>query len=1051
MFARSFRIPLLILLTCLTFYSTYAGTIKMANSVVVNRAETPADITITGVVNDVKGNIPLPGVNVTIKGTTRGATTDAQGRYRINVAGAADVLVFSFIGYVNKEEIVGNRTEINVTMADDQKQLDEVVVTALGVKREERSLGYAVQKVSGATLQTVKGVNAATSLTGKVAGLWIKNSTEFNEAPSLLLRGETPLLVIDGVPYGNMTIGNIPQDDIESIDVLKGPTAAALYGSRGGSGAVIVTTKRGAGSKGLTVTVNSNNMVNAGFLMLPEVQHSYSAGLGGVYDPTDYVWGAKLDIGKRAMQWNPISKQMEDMELASRGKNNFQDFLVPGGITNNTVSISQSGENGSFRVSLNHIYNKGQFPNLKSNAMNFSVSGEMKVGNKFTLSSQMGYNRKTAPQISGSGYSAQGYIYNILIWMGPEYDLSLYKDNYWLTPNVQQNWHYKAWYDNPYLMAYEKLNGIEQNKVNTNLTATYEVFPGAKIIVRPGFDMFFNNETRRNPPNILSTRGWTANGMYSIDQRNGYSFNGDALLTYNKSVGKLDIDALAGGTIYTYGNKELYSSTRGGIVVPGYYSLNNSIERPDVVVNPNPSTQASLFTITDGTPYGRKQVNSVYGKLTLGYMNALFLDVTARNDWSSTMPQSSRSYFYPSAGGSIVMSEFLKMPTGIDFWKIRGSWTLSKTDLGVFANNQTYSTTTADWDNFNSATYPTTIRNSAVNPETNRTWEIGTSAYFLGKRFKLDVAYFNKYNYNIQTSATVSSASGFTSTLINTGQSYIRKGVEVSLDAMLVKTGSFQWNAVANYSFNHRYFKDLDPVYSAVNLWTIPGGRTDTYTGRTWVTDRSGNLVHQASGLPLASNYNYLYGYTDPKFIWGLANNFKWNNFTLGLSFDGRVGGLLNNYSSYKMWDTGSHPDSDNQWRYDEVVNGNKSYVGQGVKVTGGTITYDNLGQVTSDTREFAPNDIKVSYQSYARTYGDGTRGVTNATFLKLREVSIGYTLPSAFASRIGARTASISLTGQNVLMWAKAFRFADPDKADDTQLTSPSVRYVGANIQLTF
>ncbi len=1010
-----------------------------------------ADIIINGVVNDAKTNAPLPGVNVTIKGTTRGASTDAQGKYRIVVAQPTDILVFSFIGYINKEETVGNRTEIVVTMADDQKQLDEVVVTALGVKREERALGYAVQRVSGATLQTVKGVNAATSLTGRVAGLWVRNSTEFNEAPTLLLRGETPLLVIDGVPYGNMNIGNIPQDDIESIDVLKGPTASALYGSRGGSGAVIVTTKRGASAKGLTVTVNSNNMVNAGFLMLPEVQHSYSAGLGGVYDPTDYVWGQKLDIGKRAMQWNPISKQMEDMELTSRGKNNFQDFLVPGVISNNNVNLSQSGENGSFRVSLNYIYNKGQYPNLKANALNFAVSGEMRVGDKFTLTSQAGYNRKTAPQIFGSGYTNQGYLYNILVWMGPEYDLSLYKDNYWLVPNEQQNWHYKAWYDNPYLMAYEKLNGIEQNKFNANLTATYALFPGAKLIVRPGLDMYFNNETKRNPPNILSTRGWVANGLYSVDQRNGYSFNGDALLTYNKRVGKLDIDALVGGTLFTYGNKELYSATRGGIVVPGYYSLNNSIERPDVIVNPTPATQASLFANTDGYPYGKKQVNSLYGKLTLAYQNSLFLDVTGRNDWSSTMPISSRSYFYPSVGGSVVMSEFLPMPNWLDFWKLRGSWTLSKTDLGVYATNQTYSTTTADWNSLNSATYPTTIRTSNVKPETNRTWEIGTSAYFLGRRLKLDVAYFNRYNYNIQRSATISPSSGFTSTLINTLESYVRRGLEVTLDATIIKKGSFQWDATVNYSFNHRYYKELDPIYSANNLWTKVGGRYDTYTGRTWITDASGNLVHQANGLPLASNYNYLYGYTDPDAIVGLANTIRYKDFQIGLRFDGRLGGYLNNYSSYKMWDTGSHPDSDNQWRYDEVVNGQKSYVGQGVKVTGGTVAYDNYGQITSDTREFAPNDTKVSYQTYARTYGDGTRGVTNATFLKLREVSIGYTLPSAIASRIGARSASISVTGQNVWMWTKAFRFADPDKASDTELTSPSARYVGANLQLTF
>lgn len=988
---------------------------------------------ITGKVTDPSSGQGIPGVSVLIKNTTRGTSTDVNGDYKLAVSSGKDILVYSFIGFARQEELVGNRSIINIGLVSDQRELSEVIVTALGVKREERALGYAVQKVSGNTLQTVKGVNVATSMTGKISGLWVKNSTEFNESPALLLRGETPLLVIDGIPYGNMKLDNIPQDDIESIDVLKGPTAAALYGSRGGSGAVIVTTKKGSGGKGLSVTFNSNNMANAGFLMLPEVQTSYSAGLGGTYDPSDYVWGAKLDAGIMANQWNPITKKMENRELTSAGKNNFSDFLVSGLITNNNLSISQSGENGSFRVSMNHIYNKGQYPNLTANAMNFAVSGEMKVTDRFTLSSSMGYNRKTAPQISGSGYSNQGYIYNILVWMGPEYDLSQYKNNYWTIPDEQQNWHYKAWYDNPYLMAYEKLNGIEQNKMNTNLTATYSLFPGAKIIVRPGFDLYQNDETKRNPPGILSTRGWDAPGLYSIDKRNGWSFNGDALMTYNKTVGQLGIDALAGGTVYRWMDAALYSSTRSGLVIPGFYSLNNSVERPNV----------STFT-------NQKQVNSAFGKLSMSYMNAIFVDATGRNDWSSTMPQSSRSYFYPSVGSSVVLSEFMKMPTFMDFLKVRGSWTLSKSDLGVYATNQTYSTRVA-WDGMNASTYPTTILGGSVKPETNRTWEVGLAAYFLKKRIKFDAAFFNKYNYNIQTRADVSSASGFYYTLINTNQSYLRKGVELTVDANALKKDNFRWDIVANWSYNHRYYKDLDAKYSANNPWTKAGGRVDTYTGRTWLQDPSGNLIHKANGLPLASDYNYLYGYSDPKYIWGIANTFTYKNFKASLSFDGRVGGFLNNYTSNKMWDTGSHPDSDNQFRYDEVVNKVSSYVGKGVIVTSGEVKYDNFGNVTSDTRQFTINERKVSYQDYARSYGDGKRGVTDATFFKLREISLGYNLPSKTAKYLGARSASLSVTGQNVWMWTKAFRYADPDKSDDTQLTSPSVRYMGLNLQVTF
>ncbi|HEV7379736.1 MAG TPA: hypothetical protein VGN64_08090, partial [Dyadobacter sp.] len=516
-------------------------------------------------------------------------------------------------------------------------------------------------------------------------------------------------------------------------------------------------------------------------------------------------------------------------------------------------------------------------------------------------------------------------------------------------------------------------------------------------------------------------------------------------LTYNKTIGRLGIDVLAGGTIFKYDNNYLSSATRGGILIPGYYSLNNSVERPDVsVVDPN--TAAS-------NPRFRKQVNSLLGKVSLAYDNTFFVDVTGRNDWSSSMPANTNSYFYPSVGASLVVSEFFNtLPGWLDFWKVRGSWTLSKSDLGVYATNNTYTTTTGVWADLNSASYPGTIIDAAnVVAEANRTWEIGTAAYFFRKRIKLDVAYFNKYNYNIQTSALISQASGFNRTLINIDQTYVRKGLEISADLAVFKKGNWQWNSGLNWSYNHRYFKALDAQYSAKNNWTKEGGRTDTYTDATWLKDPQGNLIHQANGLTQASTYNSLYGYSDPKFVWGFSNSVSYKQFTLNASFDGRVGGLLSNRTSYKMWDTGAHPDSDNEWRYDEVVNKNKSYVGQGVVVTSGAVTFDNFGNITSDTREYAPNTTKVSYETYARRYGDGTRGATDATFIKLRELSISYKVPASLAKYVGAKSASVSFTGQNLWMWAKDFRFADPDKANDSQLTSPSVRYVGGSIQLTF
>ena len=985
---------------------------------------------VSGNVTDADGS-PLPGVSILKGGTTIGTETDFDGNYTI-AANTGDVLVFSFIGMVAQEVTVQeNSTTINVTLKVAENQLNEVVVTALGIQRDKKALGYAVQEVSGEQVQNVKAVDIATALTGKVAGLSIKNTTAFNKGPTIELRGQNPLIVLDGVAYGNMKLDQVSPDDIESINVLKGATASALYGSRGAGGAIMVTTKKG----GNELRVNSSNMFFAGHLALPEGHSSYSAGLNGVYSATDYIWGQKLDIGIMADQWNPETKQIENMPLTSRGKNNFQDFMEPGVILNNNITFSSTGENGSIRTSLTHVYNKGQYPNLKSNKLMANVVGTLKVGNKVNLSANIGYTRKDAPQTTGEGYSNQGYIYTILMWTGPEYDLSKYRD-YWITPDSEQNWHYGSWYDNPYLQAYEKIKSDERNMTNFNLKADYDVFEGAKITGRIGYDFYGNEETRRNPPGIYSTRGFNSRGMYWNKQNRGYSLNTDLLFNYKKEdllIEGFDIAVNTGLSMYKYEDQELYASTRGGIVVPGIYSLNNSAERPDA---------SSLIR--------RKQVNSWLGVASLSYKDAFFVDVTGRNDESSTMAASESSYFYPSASGSILLSKWIK-PSWLDFWKVRGSWTLSKKDLGVYATNVNYNVNVGAWgEDYSTADYTSSVKNAVVEPEVNRSWEIGTAAYFFKNRLNVDIAYYENLNYNRQISTTISEASGFTGTLVNIDETIERKGLEISVNAKIIKKEDFTWSVGANWSQSHRYIKDLDPTYSADNLWTYPGARYDSYRTRPWERDPQGNIAHNSGGRPVRSDFNRVVGYADPDFIWGLTNSITWKDFSAHVSFDGRVGGLAANNTSEKMWDTGSHPDSDNEWRFDETVNGNTSYIGEGSKLVSGSATYDQYGNITSDDRTYAPNDVPVSYQVYARQFRDGKFGITDPTFFKLREIALGYSMPERLTENLGLNSVNISLIAQNVFLWTKDYKFADPDQGADNQLTSPSQRYVGLNITLS-
>ncbi|WP_215223967.1 SusC/RagA family TonB-linked outer membrane protein [Echinicola shivajiensis] len=989
--------------------------------------------TIKGKVTDANTSMPIPGALVTIKGGTEGTVTDMDGNFSIVAKQESVTLIFSFIGYQSTEVAVSSgQTLVNISLSEDVNELEQVVVTALGVKREEKALGYAVQKISGETLQKVKGVDIGTTLTGKVAGLTVKNSTEFFEKPTITLRGASPLLVIDGVPYGNMTLRDISMDDVESMDILKGPTASALYGARGGNGAIIITTKRGADKKGVTVSVNSNNMVFSGFLMLPEVQSSYSAGYNGQYNTDDYVWGDKLDIGRTAMQWDPIAKEMRETELTSKGKNNFRNFLQPSFITNNNINITQQGEFGSVRASLTHVLNKGQYPNTKLNMINYSIGGEMKLGEKFHLDGTMGYNKRKAPQIAGTGYGAQGYIYNLLVWTGPEYDVTQFKD-YWIKKDEVQNWHYTAWYDNPYMMAYEKLHSIDQNTFNTAMTANYKLAEGVKVLFRSGLDYYINQDIRRNPPGIFSTRGWDAKGMYSVDQRKGFSINSDLMLMGEKKIGDFGFEGILGGTIYYYEDEGLSSSTRSGLSIPGFYSLNSSVETPNV-----------------SNWISRKQVNSMFAKAGLSYKTSVFLDLTGRNDWSSTLPQSTRSYFYPSVGSSVVLSEMISsLPKWVDFLKLRGSWALSKRDLGVYATNSVFSVSNNVWDGMNTGRYPENIRGAEVAPQTERTYEFGLATHVLNNKLKLDVAYFNKYIYNIQANATISASSGFSSRLINTEETFEWKGLEVTAEVTPIKNEKLQWNVIANWSKSHRYYKQLDPVYSPDNPWVKEGGRTDLYLYRDWERDPSGNLINY-NGFPQRSRYNSLMGTFDPNWIWGLTNVLNLGQFTFSLSFDGRVGGLSYSSTNARLFQTGAHPDLDNQYRYEEVVNDNLTFMGPGVKVVSGDVTYDNYGNIVEDSRVFEVNDQIVSFESYYKGYGTGSQNIFDETFLKLREVSIAYQLPTFLASKIKARSASVALTGQNLFIWTKEYRFSDPDKASD-DLNSPSIRYTGLNLKLTF
>lgn len=727
--------------------TTQAEAIEYPSAKVQTAINQQSKIKITGTVVDQAG-IPIIGANITVKNQTgTGTITDIDGRFTLEVP-ANSTLSISYIGYKNQEIRITSSKPLTIKLQDDAEVLDEVVVTALGIKREEKALGYAVQKVSGDQLTTIKSVDVTSGLNGKIAGLKVENSTEFNEAPNLKLRGESPLIVIDGVPYKNMSLRDIASDDIESIDVLKGATASALYGARGGSGAVMITTKRGK-EEGLQVTVNSSTMFNAGYLKLPEVQTSYSSGKNGIYnDNSSYVWGAKLDVGNEAMQYNPYTQEREMTELTSRGKNNLKNFQELSFITNNNVSVTQKGKYGSIRTSLTHVYNKGQWPNEKLNKITYTVSGDMKY-KKFSSEAGITYNKRFYPNMGGSAYHGTGYIYNLLVWSGSEYDIRDYK-NYWRIKDEQSNWWDRGgWYDNPYYIANELTSSDNYDVVNAFVNASYDITSWLKLSLRSGADMYTEKSETKAPVGSVTGKG-EKKGYYSVYQKRGFSTNNDIMLTAEHKFGDISVDGFVGGNIYYYQNDYLGSNTAGGLIIPGYYSLKASVDPAET-----------------SKTYNSKQTNSIYGKIGLAYKSAVFVEATGRNDWSSTLPEETRSYFYPAVSGSVVLSEFIKMPKVIDFWKIRGSWTTTKHDMGVYAINDVYSISTDVWDNMSAAYSPTTIRNSLLSPSQTRSYELGTAIHLFGNRLRLDYTYYNTLKFNNTRNAGLSSVSGYSNTQVN--------------------------------------------------------------------------------------------------------------------------------------------------------------------------------------------------------------------------------------------------------------------------------------------
>ncbi|HEX5555470.1 MAG TPA: SusC/RagA family TonB-linked outer membrane protein, partial [Chitinophagaceae bacterium] len=903
--------------------------------------------TITGVVTDSTGQ-PLVGVTVKVKGTAVGTVTDAEGNFSLEVPENNSTLEVSYIGYKTLEVPADGQTHFNIVLQVSATGLNEVVVTALGIKRQERELGYATQEIKGNTLETVKGIDVGTSLTGKVSGLMVKNSPEFMAEPNITLRGEKPLLVIDGVPYGNMSLRDIPADDIASINFLKGASASALYGSRGGSGAVMVTTKQGTGKKGLTVSVNSSTMFEGGYLAIPKMQSEYGRVVNTATKTYvrsgDGSWGPPLN-GQEVTQWDPISKTMKAMPYLPRGKDNFKNFQQQGYILNNNISVKEIGDLGGFRASATWVQNKGTYPNSRFDKVTYSIGGDIKI-NRFSLSTTLAYNDLSSPNTGFSGYTGYDPMYSLLVWGSPDWNILDYKD-YWLTPNEVQNSSYTAGINNPYFDRYERIHSYKKGIFNGQLTLNYALTGWLKAMVRTGFDNYSNKQEIRISEGSFQGAGastvldggtevWgeSQRGSYNTGIGRGFSTNTDAMLMAKKSLHDFSLDGFLGASVYYKQDEGLEALTKGGLSIPAFYSL-----------------KASLDPVYVNSIISKNQVNSFYGKLGAGWKNMAFLEGTFRNDWASTLPKATRSYFYPSVSGSFIPSELLRSVSWLSYWKLRGSWTTYRTPASIYDINNVYSISVNQWGNLSSAAFPTSIRPSNIHAEGSTSAEVGTHASFLDNRLSMDVTLYKKKLFDFIVKAPISPSSGFTSVYTNSNEEQTRKGIEITLNATPVKTKDFSWDVAFNWTKYATYFTRLDSQYSVNNRdWVKVGKRTDYYTINEYQTDNKGDIVFN-NGVPTYKPILSLAGYSDPDWIWGFNTGLNYKNLSLSISMDGRVGGLAPSVTEMYMWISGNHPKSLTEARYlDATTPGTKNYLGNGVKVVSGSITYDANYHVVSDT-----------------------------------------------------------------------------------------------------
>jgi TonB-linked SusC/RagA family outer membrane protein len=1034
--------------------------------------------TVSGTVVSANDNATVPGVSIRLKGSSKGTTSSADGKFSIQVGDNA-ILQFSMIGFAAKEVSVGTQSTINVALITDEKQLQEVVVTALGIKKDVRKIGVAIQTVDGSSLVKSREPNAINALAGKVAGLTIGAQPELLRKPNISLRGNsTVLYVVDGVPINSDT-WNISPDDIETYSVLKGASASALYGFRGKNGAILITTKRGSKDKrGFSVEVNSSTMMEKGFYAIPEVQDEYGPGDHGAYafgdgkggglNDGDYDggWGPRFN-GQLIPQYDspvdPITGVRQGTPWIARGKDNLKRFLETGVLSTNNISVSATGEKYNLRFSTSHIYQKGIVPNTKLNISNFNVTADYKFSNKLKFESNLQYNRQYTPNIPDVNYGPNSIIYNIVYWAGADWNVADMR-NYWQAgkEGTQQIYAEYQRYNNPYFMSYEWLRGHYKNDVVGQASLRYQVADGLEVLGRTQVTTWDMVRTEKFPYSAGTYGRDERRGDYREDRRSLFENNTELLLTYDKDLfSGLNTKVTAGASMRTFQYRSIYGTT-DYLNVPGLYNFANSA---------NPVKIANFGS--------EMRVLSAYYSADFSYKNFLTVSATGRMDKLSTLPSGNNTFFYPSVAASTVLTDYVKLPEVISFLKFRASYANVKDGLtqstignmaGVYSgenynspydgpsytNSAVYSTSFA-YNNQTAAYFTNTLNNPNLNPSETSQKEIGMDLRILQNRIGLDVTYWNSQDGPSIFSLPISSTSGYTAALVN-GIKTEKNGFDISLTGTPVKTADFSWDVIANYGSYIEKLTEIYPGVNSLNTFLKVGDRVDKFYGRAFVRTPQGQIINDASGRPIYAPVNQYLGNLNPDFVYGINNKLTYKGVSLSFQFDGRVGGVISNYTQRQAYRGGRHIGTTEgifaAARPQDAL-GVKAFVGEGVQVSNGVaLAYDSDGKVTNYAAlQYAPNATKQFVQDYVSRYYNSDEGnLMSRTFSMLRDVNVTFNLPKTWFGKY-VNQATVSLVGRNLLYFAEKKDIDLNQYIGDGSSSpqTPSVRRYGVNLNLTF